>query len=106
MLLASTYPAQFPRLATLNSKLASLANGNVKSLRWRHVTALVLFIFITGNLSFYHQVTAIYPTNLSYLSFLLSLGVLVTALTLLLYSTLSLLLGSRLAVTLLLMLTS
>lgn len=95
------------QLSTLvKNTFAGLANRNVDSLRWRHVALLVVFILLTGNLSFYHQLTIIYPLNLDFFTFVVSLGVLVSSLILLLYCGLRLIMGARLAAVLLLLLTS
>jgi len=95
------------QLSTLvKNTLAGLVNGNVDSLRWRHVTFLVVFILVTGNLSFYHQLTIAYPLNLDFFAFVVSVGVLVCSLILLLYCGLRLIIGARLAAVSLLVLTS
>ena len=67
--------------------------------------ALVGFILVTGNVGFFHQLTAVYPISLTNAGFLLSLAVLVSALIVLLYSLFSLMIGNRLAAILLLLTT-
>ena len=77
--------------------LTHMSSATTDTIRWRHVSILVLFVLISGNLSFYHQLTAVYPLTLDNFSFIVSLGVLVAALILLAYCMIRLIVGVRFA---------